>query len=101
MRRGESCTTRCGHTRHWAVKSNFLAYGGDVDSLSEIGTKTRADHARTGHVQVECGDAVVDDGSTDCANAREGRILSLIVVNVRELQVPQRAQSWLTNLGYP
>ena len=29
----------------------------------------------------------VDDDSTDCTNAGEGRILSLIGINVRELQV--------------
>jgi hypothetical protein len=47
-----------GHTRRWAAKSNFTAYGCDVDSLGEIDTKTRAGHARTGHAHVECGNLV-------------------------------------------
>ena len=43
---------------HSSLGIQFTAYGCDVDSLSEIGTKTRAGQARTGHVHVECGNPV-------------------------------------------
>jgi hypothetical protein len=79
--------TRCGHSRRWAVKSNLTAYGCDVDSLSEIGTKTRAGHARTGYIYVECGTLFVDDDSADRTNGGEDRILSLIGINVLEHQM--------------
>ena len=61
-----------------AAKSNFTAYGCDVDSLCETGTKTRAGHDRR----------------------RRPHFIADRYQRVRTSHA-QRAESWLTNLGCP
>jgi len=69
MRRDEWCTTRCGHTRHWAAKSNFTAYGCDVDFLSEICTKLGPVMLEYYMSTLNVEALFVDNVSTGCTNA--------------------------------